>query len=497
MSLFVDSLALQRAPGAYAIEVAPPIVIEGVVNGYVGYVFRGEWGPDNEVTEPGGTAEFNQTYFPPGSPHTSTGYYALMGRKAMPLRPCRILKNGVKAVTTATAGAGTYTATAKYKGVLGSSISLTWRAATNGVGANRDLDVVLTHPVTGTTQERIRNIVVVASGEVDVGESLLLDSLTFNPTADDLPAVDATTLLGVTTAGSDGDPITATEYTAALALLALRRDLLVTTIDDCGNSIRNAVNDALVAHAGATRSRQVTYQGCNPSETWASVKTYVGTHSPSVRSDRSFPQGAWVQTLDDEGNPQTTPWATYLASAIANLEPQQSPSWWDDRVTQLYASVAGIVAPFSTADTDVQGEATDLGIGLPIRLDSGAYAGLHDRTSSLTSGKRFGITRRIKDFLARSMLSGIRSFVNGTNWRGRQLDIQGIINTFLGSQDPTVRPDDPRLIAWSTSITSGNTAQSIALGQFVVAIDGQSPSVMEKIGLLMNVGETVTVRETT
>jgi azurin len=91
----------------------------------------------------------------------------------------------------------------------------------------------------------------------------------------------------------------------------------------------------------------------------------------------------------------------------------------------------------------------------------------------------------------------VRSFVNGTNWRGRQLDIQGIVNTFLGSQDPRVRPDDPRLIAWSTSITSGNTPQSIALGQFVLAIDGQSPSVMEKIGLLMNVGETVTVRETT
>lgn len=327
--------------------------------------------------------------------------------------------------------------------------------------------------------------------------SNLLASFVFNGTADDLPAVDATTLLGVTTAGSDGDPITSTEYAAGLALLALRRDLLTTVTDDCGNSIRNAVNDALVAHAGATRSRLVFFQSSNPGETWSNIKTFVSGHSPSIRSDRSFPQGAWVQTLDDQGNPQTTPWATYLASAVANLEPQQSPAWWDDRVTQFYASVAGIVAPFSTADTDIQGEATDLGIGLPIRLDSGAYAGLHDRTSSLTSGKRFGITRRIKDFIARSALSGVRSFVNGTNWRGRQLDIQGIVNTFLGSQDPRVRPDDPRLIAWSTSITSGNTPQSIALGQFVLAIDGQSPSVMEKIGLLMNVGETVTVRETT
>lgn len=493
-SLFVDSLELTRAPGAYGVEIAPPVLIEGQVVGYIGMVFQGEWGPDNVVTEPASTPEFMSTYFPPGTPHTSSGYYALMRRRRMPLRPVRILKNGVAAVTTAAAGVGTYTATAKYKGTVGNSVSLTWRAATDGDVAHRDLEVTLSDAVTGATRERVRNIIVGTAP--DVSTSLLLASLTFAGGADALPAAGTTVLLGVTTAGSNGDPITATEYETAFALLALRTDIFVVTTDDCGNAIRNATNDALVAHIAATRNRIGVLQVSNPSETWSNVLTYVNTHAPSVRSDRVLPQGAWVQTLDDAGVARTTPFATYVASALANLEPQQSHAWWDDRVTQLYGSIAGIVAPFSTADEGVQGDATVGGVGLPVRLGNGAYASLHDRTSSLTSGKKFTVTRRLKDFFARSILGGVTSFVNGSNWRGRHLDVKAIVDEFLGRQDAQARPDDPRLVAWSTSI-SGNTAASIALGNFSIQFDGQTPSVMEKIGLLLNVGEGVTVRETT
>lgn len=498
MALFVDSLDLTRAPGAYAIEVAPPVTIEGQVIGYLGIAFAGEWGPVNVVTEPSGSAEFLAMYFPKGSPHTSTGYRALMRRKRLPLRPVRLLLNGVKASSTAAAGTGTYTVTAKYEGVLGNSIAITWKAPTDGVTAHRDLEVVLSDAVTGSTTERIRN--VVAGTAPDLSTYNLLGSLTFS-SASALPTAGTTLTVGVGgtshTAGSDGDPLTSAEYEAAFALLALRHDIFVVTIDDCGNSLREDVNDALVEHVATTRNRLAVFQGCDPNETWANVKTYVNEHSPSVRSDRSLPQGAWVYVNDDAGVPRVTPWATFVASALVNLEPQQSHAWHDDRVSAFNSACAGVYAPFSTADEGVQGDATELGIGLPVRLGSGAYASLHDRTSSLTSGKRFTIRRRLTDFLARSLTTAVQSYVNGSNWRGRQLEVKALADGFLKGQGPTVRKDDPRVVEAATSLDGVNTGGSIAAGNFYLAVDAKTPSIMEKIGFLLNVGEAVTVRETT
>lgn len=496
--LFVDSLELQRAPGVYAIELAPPVVIEGQVLGFVGIAFVGEWGPTNVVTEPSGTVEFNSTYFPPGSPHNSPGYYALMRRKAMPLRPVRIANGGVQAVVTAAAGAGFYTATAKYIGTLGNSIVLTWLAATDGDAAHRDLTIELSDPVTGATRERVRNVVVGdnAGLAAALANSLLLASLTFDGDATLLPAASTTALLGATTPGTNGSAVTLTQYSNALALFRSRRDIFVVTTDDPGNSLRATVNDALVAHTALTRSCLAVFQQNDPNTAWATVKTTLNTHSPTWRSDRSLPQGAWVYVQDDSGTLRVSPFATFVASAIVNNEPQNSHAWRDDRMTQFYAGVAGVYAPFSTADDDIQGDATELGIGLPMQEDDGAFASVHDRTSSLVVSKRFTVTRRIKDFLARSILRGTRSFTNGLNFRGRQLDVQTLVNAFLKSQDTTSRPDEPRVTAWSTSIVPMNDDAAIAAGRFYVSVDARTPGLMEKIGFLFNVGETVTVRET-
>jgi len=489
-TLFVDSVETQEAPGAYVVELAPPRVIEGLVSGFIGYVFQGEWGPVNALTEPATTPEFLSMYFPAGSPHTSEGYKGLMRRKRMPLRPVRIANAALSASVTAAAGTGTYTATAKYPGALGNSIALTWLAASDGDAAHRDLLVTLSNATTGSTTERVRNIVMNVSP--DLSSSVLLASLTF-AAADALPAASTTATLA---AGSNGGAVTATHYETALALLALRNDILVVVTDNPGDAIRAAVNDALVAHVNSKRDRIGVIQTTAQNETWANVKAYVNAHSPSVRSDRVIPCGAWVETLDDSGASVTTPFSTFVASALANLEPQQSHARWEDLATQYYSAVAGIVAPFDTNDDDLRGDATRSGILLPIRLDTGAYAALHDRTSSLTSGKRFITTRRIKDFLARSIRTNIQGFVNGINWRGQHIKIKALVDAFMVRQGPTVRRDEPRVVASSTDIVGANTPASVALGNFNVALDAQTPTVMEKIGLLFNVGETVTVRET-
>ena len=88
-------------------------------------------------------------------------------------------------------------------------------------------------------------------------------------------------------------------------------------------------------------------------------------------------------------------------------------------------------------------------------------------------------------------------FRSGINWRGQQVKIKALVDAFMVRQGPTVRRDEPRVIAHSTDINSVNTPAGTALGNFNLALDAQTPTVMEKIGLLFNVGETVTVREST
>lgn len=485
--LFIDSLALARAAGAYAIEIAPPRVVEDQVVGHVGIPLQCEWGPDNVVGEPAGSADLLATYFPPGSPRTSTGYRALVGRKKMPLRPVRCMKSDAAAAsrTIAVTGPGTLIITALYKGTLGNSITTEVKAASDGDPNHFDLEVVLTDTVTGTTRGTIRNIEVGVDPELPGPESLLLASVVWGGTPSAIPALDGAPV-ALTTGTNGTGSVGATEYNAAIDLLAARDEVFVVVTDDVGSAARAAVNSKLLTHAqSTTRNRLVVLQG-DVSASWSTSKTTVAT----VRGDRVVFVGAWVQVYDDSGATVTSPASTFIASALANTEPQQSHAWWDEVVTDLYTSIIGIVAPFSTSDPDVQAEATEQGVCLPVRLESGRFAFLHDRTTSLTTGRRYAITRRLKDFFARSILSTIRSFVNGPSLRGRHLEVKALVDGFMGRQVTA-----QRCSAYSSAIDGVNTPASIALGQFALALDATTPAPMEKIGLLLNAGETVTVRE--
>lgn len=484
--LFIDSLSLARSAGAYAVEIAPPRVVEDQIVGYIGLPMQCEWGPDNVVGEPTGSAELLNTYFPAGSPRTSTGYRALAGRKKMPLRPVRCMKaDAAAAARTIAVTGGTLVITALYKGTLGNSITTQVKAASDGDVAKFDLEVVLTDPVTGTTRGTIRNIVMGEDPELPGEESILLASVVWTGTPSTIPATELAAV-ALSGGGNGTGSVGATEYNAAIDLLAARDEVFAVVTDDCGATARAAVNARLLLHAQTTtRNRLVVLQG-DVSAAWAATKTLAGT----VRGDRVVLCGAWVQVYDDSGAVVTSPAATFVASALANLEPQQSHAWWDDRVTDLYTAIVGVVAPFNTSDPDVQAEATEQGICLPFRLESGRYAFLHDRTTSLTTGRRFATSRRLKDFFARSILGTIRSFVNGPSLRGRHLETKALVDAFMARQ---VR--EGRCVAYSSAIDGVNSPASLALGQFSLALDAQTPSVMEKIGLLLNAGETVTVRE--
>lgn len=491
MGLFVDNEASARKAGVFVIEQAPPVVIEGVSNGRIGICLQSEWGPLSTVVEPESGDDLLNIFFPAGSARTSTGYYAMRGRKKGVWSIVRVLgASSAAAAKTITGTGGNTVITAKFHGTTGNSISCAQTDATDGVSTHKKLTFTLTNSVTGTTTEIYDNVSCDDSValSVDVSQSILLASIVVAGAQTAWPANATASLTG----GSDGSAVIASEYDTALTLLDLEDDVRVLVADGVADSILDGVNDFLVAHAVATSDRMTVLQG-DPDNTWAEVQTGVATSADTYRNKRVIYSGAWVDISNDAGISVISPFATMIATALVNKEPQESHAWWADEVTDFYAAIQSIHAVFSTASESIQGDATEQGICLPIRLPSGKYAALHDRTTSLTLADRFATTRRIKDFFAKSWKNAMTTNVNGPNIESRQNEIVMASHTFFDEQVQGGR----LLKGYSIDVTSANTPTSIGQGKFKVKLNGTNPSVMEKIFLIMNVSPFVVVSDAT
>ena len=492
MPLFLDSQSQAQMAGVFAIEIAPPRVIEGVSNGFVGLVGQFAWGPKQTIVTPANASEFYDTFEPAGSPRSSLGYYAVMRRRRLPLKVVRVLGSGSAAATATMTGTGGNTvATAKYHGVLGNSITLTQAAAASGDTSKRDYTVTLTDSVTGTTQEVYADVPLPTGTAVtvDVSKSKLLASLTLGAAMSAFPS-NATTSLS---SGSNGSAAGSSDYIGTagtanqgLALFENEGEVRVVVVDDCGNSLRAAVNSGLAAHATTLRDRIAVLQGNADAADWSTVKGYV---TGGLVTDYVVFVGAWAKVFDDAGVVQTSPISTMIASAMVNLEPHQSHAWWDDVATQYYSMVESIVANFAYSSDTVRAEALSRGIALPCQLASGQWAQQHDRNTNTAPSKRFTVRRRTLNYLALSLQRGLTSYVNGPNFEESNVDLKTVVDNFLDSER-----SKKRIIGFSTSIAA-NTPTSLGLGEFLLDIDAPTPAPREKIFLRMNVGPTVTLRE--
>lgn len=477
MSLFIDNESQANAPGFYAIDVPPPVVLQGISSGYCGFVFQGEWGPDSVVGEPVSTPEFLDTYFPAGCPRSSTGYRALM-RRRLPLRPVRIVGATAAAASATIVGTGgNLVATAKYKGTVGNAITVTIA----GAGLTRDITVRLRDAAGRQTEEVYSAVPLPAAGvavTVDVSRSKLLASMVLAGAMTAFPANGTSTM----TTGSNG-AVGSAEYEAALALLAARKDVGVVCVDDCGSSARVAVNAALLAHYNVTRDRMVVLQD-DVDAAYATVKTTVG----ALRSPGVIAMGLWAKCLDDDGIERVTPWATFVASALLALLPHESHAWHDDQVSRLYDAVTGYQGPFNPEDPAIQAAAMADGICLPQRRDRGGWALLHDRTTSLTQGKIYATTARLKIYWAKSIRSGTASYQNGPNARSRRKDQVALVRDFMIREVKAGRCED-----FAVQDLTNVADRSNAIVRF--SLRATTPGVQERTLLLVEAGESVQITD--
>jgi hypothetical protein len=501
--LFISSKGAVRRPGVFALEVAQPRTIRGASLGRVGLVAKFAWGPIVQDTGVGYTPESGQDFMdkfePVGSPRTSSGWLAVLNRKKSPWHVAGIKGSGYAKATLSKAGtAGNIVATARYFGVLGNSILWTQQAASNGDATARDHVFTLTDPngVSGTLTETFKNVAMNAT--IDCSKSLLLGSLVFS--GGTMTAWAANFSNTALASGSDGAAIAAADYQTGLDALALESTVKVVVTDDCGDSVRTAVNTNVANHLANNTDRVGAIMG-PAGNTWAQAKTDKATYTAGLGSMHYFAN--WGYTRDAGGTLRQSPPSTAWATARVSIDRFVSASWRDpDSAANYYDMFESVTTNFAANSETVQDEGTDLGINFLMPNEGpGGYVPCHDRTMSLVSGKLYMTTRWYKNWLTKSLVAGLPTYVNGPNMKKKWTEIKGLVDAFLEAEKDAGalvedEDNDGNVIpAYSTDYASVNTKTTRDQGEFSLAIDGKNPSVLERLFLLMNVGENVTVRD--
>lgn len=498
MTVWITSYAAARRHGVYAIARTPPKMLRAAGTGVVAMVGQFPWGPDTAVTTPTGAKQLIDMFAPPGMSHTATGYLALLGKAYPTLRIVRAVGSAAAASTFLLTGAGAVlqlTLTLKYKGVAGNSVTVTVGDATDGVAGHCNITVAVTG-ASGTTSELYTNVdnTAVTFTQPDLTNSLLVGSIVRNGSNVLRPTNGTYT----SSNGADGS-VTAAEYVGTpgtgnkgLALLEGDKSIRHVFVDDCGSSLRAAVNAGVVAHAILCGDR-LGYINGDSGLTAAQTVTNVGTFT---RSDRVVYCAPWAYIYDDiTGAQQLVTPSPFGASVCAQLSPSTSPAWKDGEVGSMLAAIVRLETDFGASIPDL----TDAGIMCLERETDGSYrfeAGVN--TYAVTDPSKKNITRtRIGDYIAISFVDSVRSMVDAPNVDVNQISLvaalEDLLDTLVANQfkDPN---HYPYIKAYTIDpLASVNSTATLAAGDFTIPCEVQCGSNMERIFLSIQFGESVVV----
>ena len=498
MTVWITSLAAARRHGVYAISRTPPKMLKPAGTGVAAIVGQFPWGPDTAVTTPTDAADFVGKFAPPGFSHTGSGYLGVLGKAFPTLRVVRAVGSAAAASTFLLVGAGAVlqlTLTLKYKGVAGNSVVVTVGTASDAVAAHCNITVSITG-ASGTTTETYANVDNTATNFVqpDLSASLLVGSIVRNGSNVLRPTSGTYT----SSNGVEGT-ITSAEYVGTpgtgnkgLALLEGDKSVRHVFVDDCGSSLRAAVNAGVVAHTILCGDR-LGYINGDSGLTAAQVITDVGTYT---RSDRVVYVAPWAYIYDDvTGAEQLVPPSPFAASVCCQVSPSTSPAWKDGEVGGMLAAITRLETDYGASIADL----TDAGVMALEHETDGSYrfeAGVV--TYAITDPSKKNITRtRIGDYIALSFIDSVRSMVDAPNVDINQLSLVGALESLLDDlvanqlHDPN---HNPYIKAYSISpLASVNSAGSLAAGNFIIPVEVQCGANMEHIFLSIMFGETVTV----
>ncbi len=496
MAVFVTSTSAARRHGVFAIERTPPATVRATGSATSVIIEQFPWGPSQTLTEPTGMRNMLDTIAPPGMTRTGAGYLSVI-RKGWPLlKFIRVLgSTAVKAscVISSVTPVALFTLTLKYPGTAGNSVTATIATASDGDSNHFNLSVTVTG-ATGTTTDKLENLNYSGTGSnsaPDLTKTLLLGTITV--TAQGLPVLGSTTFSLGTDGTIDATTYVGTAGTADKGLAKMESDRTVDGffVGNPGDTIRAAVNLGLAAHADYMTDR-VAYINGNSGLTMAATQTAAAIS----RSQRVVFVDQWVNITDDtDGTTRLVSGASWAASVASQLPPSTSIAWKSDKVQRMLSGIVDLESDRGEAAASN----TELGIVTFNREESGGFtfeAGV--TTIAPTTPAKRNLTRtRMGHYIARSIVTSLRSSTDAPNVPVNQQDEICAVDKFLGQlkRNATTDPNNlPHILNYAIAdVEAANSQTSLDAGEFSIPIDVKTSSAQEKIFISMNFGENVTV----
>jgi hypothetical protein len=493
MSLFVSTPPSVR--GVFAVENPPPSIVVPQGTNVAVAVGQFPWGPSNSLQYPGSMGAFYNAFAPRGMTRTGSAHLSVI-RKAWPVLGAVRAKDPTAVVATAVISSSTPTqilrVTLNSAGTQGNSVIVTVGAADDGNANHFDLTVSVTG-ASGTTSEIFRNVNISGTGADVIPSttgSVLVGSLT--KLASGIPVPGNTTCSG----GTEGTT-TATHYVGTpgggdygFALLESDSTINHVFTDDCGNSLRAAVNAGLEAHVELTTDR-VGYINGNSGQSVSSAQTDVANY----RSIRIVYVDPWAYIYDDTtGALQLAPSSCWGASVAAQLPPSAAISWRNDTVSGFLDGIAQL--EFDRGSN--RGQNTAAGIATLTKRKKGGFTFEADVVTSLTPGETELTRTRMGQFIASSVVQSWEEYTDAPMVTRYQQDMINGAEAFLSGlkQNQNLNPlfypyiDDYQVLDPS----SANTATSEDNGDYTVPINVKIGSNMHRIFLSLQYGESVTIQ---
>lgn len=496
MGIFITSESAATVHGVYGIEDVPPTTPLPTGTTRVGLVGAFPWGPKDQRYEPTSAADAKNVFAPKGFTRTGSAYLMLISKAFPDLTIVRVLGS------TSSAGSATLpdanptdiiTFPAKYHGPASSSFTWEVSAADDGDSNHFNFTVTMTGP-SGTTTDVVKNFNASGTGTQTVFTQAELDSflLIGQPTilANGRPVNDT----GTFTAGSDGT-INSGAYLGTpgdgnLGVALFEGDDMVRFVcaDNPGNSLRDAVNAGLEAHALLMGDRVAIISG-DSGQTSSAAQTDAATYNAT---DRVIYVDPWVYQRDDvTAAEHLVPGTAFVASVAAQTSVSTSVAW---KATEQRAKLQGI----SRLEYDrglARSTNTTKGVMTLMREATGGFSiesGI--LTCALSSPAKKNLTRRrTLDYIATSLITGgLREYVDAPNVQILRDEIEMIIRGFLDVMKRAANSDpihQAHIVDYRIPpLTSANDDITIEQGKFRIPMFIQTSSALEQVFLVISGG---------
>lgn len=494
---YSSTAAIGQNHGVFGVSQPPPQSIVATGTGRAAMVSQMAWGPSSGDASAlyltSGQQDFLNTFFPLGMSRNFSGYLMEITGAWPELVAVRV--SGVGASRASSTLGGSVTATAKWPGTQGNSITVTVGPSSDGSANHWKLTASVSNSA-GTTSEVFDNINTSNSGAIalpNFANSILLGALTVNTNV--RPTNGTYTLSGA----SDGTAIAASDYIGSQGggepnkgFALLEGDDLIRHVwaDDPGAALRAAVNAGEMNHVNFLLDRTgyiAGPSGQTPAAVQADVLNYVSTNIVYV--------DPWIYVNDDAGNKQLVPGNAIGASLGANASPSTSFAWRDLTLRRFLGTVVGLESKRGAT----KASNTALGISTIIPYKGGGFCFEAAKVTAMASSQAQGNWTRTQMgiYIATAVEDNLNNDVDQPNVALNQREIMGAIDTFLADleKNQDVNPNTAPYIKGYVlqKIGAANTDASLTQGNFIIAASVKIGLSMERIIFSVTYGESVVI----